>query len=239
MPENIRKQFQSQFERLVILDYIIRNTGIEVLFYVHSNLFRFQTIFNSCYLNQRHNILMKKSWGHVFSTCLRKRRCSRLSWQNCYCTGEQFPSLVSCFSAADKANFWKCCLHIWMIKLNSVNYFMCLFWLRWRSAVYKYIKLLIFYGLEGSNDVDNVTQWFPNVVPWPVKVSVARGLVTRASSRNSPQPYWSRSSACGGQQFVFYTSPPGNSDALWSLRTMDSKMFAHLYWFLNKHYILF
>lgn len=26
LPENIRKQFQSQFEKLVILDYIIRNT---------------------------------------------------------------------------------------------------------------------------------------------------------------------------------------------------------------------
>lgn len=31
LPENIRKQFQSQFERLVILDYIIRNTGMASL----------------------------------------------------------------------------------------------------------------------------------------------------------------------------------------------------------------
>lgn len=28
LPENTRKEFQSQFERLVILDYVIRNTGI-------------------------------------------------------------------------------------------------------------------------------------------------------------------------------------------------------------------
>uniref|UniRef100_A0A674E4N9 Phosphatidylinositol 4-kinase type 2 n=1 Tax=Salmo trutta TaxID=8032 RepID=A0A674E4N9_SALTR len=28
LPENIRKQLQSQFERLVILDYVIRNTGV-------------------------------------------------------------------------------------------------------------------------------------------------------------------------------------------------------------------
>lgn len=28
LPENTRKQFQSQFERLVVLDYVIRNTGI-------------------------------------------------------------------------------------------------------------------------------------------------------------------------------------------------------------------
>lgn len=27
LPENIRKQLQSQFERLVVLDYVIRNTG--------------------------------------------------------------------------------------------------------------------------------------------------------------------------------------------------------------------
>lgn len=27
LPENTRKEFQSQFERLVILDYVIRNTG--------------------------------------------------------------------------------------------------------------------------------------------------------------------------------------------------------------------
>lgn len=27
LPENTRKQLQSQFERLVVLDYIIRNTG--------------------------------------------------------------------------------------------------------------------------------------------------------------------------------------------------------------------
>lgn len=65
------------------------------------------------------------------------------------------------------------CIYEWL-KLNCVNYFMCLFWLRWHSAVYKYIKLLIFYGLEGSNDVENVTQWFPNVVPWPIK-SVLHG----------------------------------------------------------------
>uniref|UniRef100_A0A3P8WB68 Phosphatidylinositol 4-kinase type 2 n=1 Tax=Cynoglossus semilaevis TaxID=244447 RepID=A0A3P8WB68_CYNSE len=30
LPENIRKQLQSQFERLVVLDYVIRNTGEEV-----------------------------------------------------------------------------------------------------------------------------------------------------------------------------------------------------------------
>lgn len=30
LPENTRKEFQSQFERLVILDYVIRNTGIIV-----------------------------------------------------------------------------------------------------------------------------------------------------------------------------------------------------------------
>lgn len=28
LPENIRKQLQSQFERLVVLDYVIRNTGM-------------------------------------------------------------------------------------------------------------------------------------------------------------------------------------------------------------------
>lgn len=28
LPENTRKQLQSQFERLVVLDYVIRNTGI-------------------------------------------------------------------------------------------------------------------------------------------------------------------------------------------------------------------
>lgn len=28
LPGNTRKEFQSQFERLVILDYVIRNTGI-------------------------------------------------------------------------------------------------------------------------------------------------------------------------------------------------------------------
>lgn len=27
LPENTRKQLQSQFERLVVLDYVIRNTG--------------------------------------------------------------------------------------------------------------------------------------------------------------------------------------------------------------------
>lgn len=27
LPENIRKRLQSQFERLVVLDYVIRNTG--------------------------------------------------------------------------------------------------------------------------------------------------------------------------------------------------------------------
>uniref|UniRef100_A0A8C9FFV1 Phosphatidylinositol 4-kinase type 2 n=1 Tax=Pavo cristatus TaxID=9049 RepID=A0A8C9FFV1_PAVCR len=32
LPENTRKEFQSQFERLVILDYVIRNTGILWLF---------------------------------------------------------------------------------------------------------------------------------------------------------------------------------------------------------------
>lgn len=37
LPENIRKQFQSQFERLVILDYIIRNTGINSLSFVQSH----------------------------------------------------------------------------------------------------------------------------------------------------------------------------------------------------------
>lgn len=37
LPENIRKQFQSQFERLVILDYIIRNTGINILSFVQSH----------------------------------------------------------------------------------------------------------------------------------------------------------------------------------------------------------
>lgn len=37
LPENIRKQFQSQFERLVILDYIIRNTGINGLSFVQSH----------------------------------------------------------------------------------------------------------------------------------------------------------------------------------------------------------
>lgn len=26
-PENVKKEFQRQFERLVVLDYIIRNTG--------------------------------------------------------------------------------------------------------------------------------------------------------------------------------------------------------------------
>jgi hypothetical protein len=45
LPENIRKQFQSQFERLVVLDYIIRNTGIEVLSFVHSHLVSFPTRF--------------------------------------------------------------------------------------------------------------------------------------------------------------------------------------------------
>lgn len=30
LPENIRKQLQSQFERLVVLDYVIRNTGESV-----------------------------------------------------------------------------------------------------------------------------------------------------------------------------------------------------------------
>lgn len=28
LPENMRKQLQSQFERLVVLDYVIRNTGL-------------------------------------------------------------------------------------------------------------------------------------------------------------------------------------------------------------------
>lgn len=28
LPENIRKQLHSQFERLVVLDYVIRNTGV-------------------------------------------------------------------------------------------------------------------------------------------------------------------------------------------------------------------
>lgn len=32
LPENTRKQFQSQFEKLVVLDYVIRNTGIEKFF---------------------------------------------------------------------------------------------------------------------------------------------------------------------------------------------------------------
>lgn len=27
LPENTRKQFQSEFEKLVVLDYVIRNTG--------------------------------------------------------------------------------------------------------------------------------------------------------------------------------------------------------------------
>lgn len=36
LPENIRKQFQSQFERLVILDYIIRNTGTDLLSFAQS-----------------------------------------------------------------------------------------------------------------------------------------------------------------------------------------------------------
>lgn len=61
LPENIRKQFQSQFERLVILDYIIRNTGTEIFPFVHSNPVSFQTVFNSCYPNQRYEILMQKS----------------------------------------------------------------------------------------------------------------------------------------------------------------------------------
>jgi len=32
LPENIRKQLQSQFERLVVLDYVTRNTGEGVCF---------------------------------------------------------------------------------------------------------------------------------------------------------------------------------------------------------------
>jgi len=29
LPENMRKQLQFQFERLVVLDYVIRNTGTQ------------------------------------------------------------------------------------------------------------------------------------------------------------------------------------------------------------------
>lgn len=37
LPENIRKQLQSQFERLVVLDYVIRNTGegVSTLTHLH------------------------------------------------------------------------------------------------------------------------------------------------------------------------------------------------------------
>lgn len=36
LPENIRKQLQSQFERLVVLDYVIRNTGGGLLFVIQT-----------------------------------------------------------------------------------------------------------------------------------------------------------------------------------------------------------
>lgn len=71
LPENVRKQLQSQFERLVVLDYVIRNTGegvsldITVLFksprvklfseYLHEQFepvieFIFLCLFLSCFL---------------------------------------------------------------------------------------------------------------------------------------------------------------------------------------------
>lgn len=42
LPENMRKQLQSQFERLVVLDYVIRNTGL----YISAGVKELTVLFN-------------------------------------------------------------------------------------------------------------------------------------------------------------------------------------------------
>lgn len=57
LAENIRKQLQSQFERLVVLDYVIRNTGAEV-----SLLCKFWLKFFFLNLSAKRSILFSSLW---------------------------------------------------------------------------------------------------------------------------------------------------------------------------------